>query len=188
MTSHTAAVKLIFGILALSFIAVYAVGCGSTGSSDLPTTPADDPARDTTGADDVPADLANVVWLHTDVSAWPVTADLRSVTIAGGTITLDYDKATVWPAKRPVSSEVNANPWVFVKFDGLWHAGTFEWFRRGQTSKPVAVVNGDHIKQNPLQRFSPRSGERYGFMVSGLARSGVRNVMERSQVVMVTWP
>ncbi len=32
------------------------------------------------------------------------------------------------------------------------------------------------------------SGETYGFMVSGLARTGERNVLERTPVVMVRWP
>ena len=47
---------------------------------------------------------------------------------------------------------------------------------------------GDHIKVAPLNRWRPRSGERFGIMVSGLARSTQRNVQERSNVSMVTWP
>jgi hypothetical protein len=47
---------------------------------------------------------------------------------------------------------------------------------------------GDHIKVPPLNRWRPRSGERFGIMVSGLARSTQRNVQERSNVSMVTWP
>ena len=86
---------------------------------------------------------------------------------------------------------LNANPWVIVNYNGQWYAATFEYFRQGQTSKPVGVLDGslgDHIKVSPLNQWRPRSGERIGLMVSGLARAGERNVRERSNIVMVTWP
>ena len=131
----------------------------------------------------VPDDFAGVTWLHTDVSDWKVTAALQ-VSIGGGTIRLDYDKARTWPSVNGV----NANPWIFVFRNNRWYAATFEWLRFGQTSKPVHVVAGDHIKRQPLHDFAPRSGEVYGFMVSGLARDATRNVKERSSVKMVRWP
>jgi hypothetical protein len=81
---------------------------------------------------------------------------------------------------------------VIVKWrDGKWYAATFEWLRPGQTSKPVGVLDGskgDHIKRSPLSNWRPRKGERFGIMVSGLARGGARNVSERTNVQMVTWP
>jgi hypothetical protein len=127
-----------------------------------------------------------ITWLHTDVSSWPVTTSL-SASVAGGTISMPYDKARAWPAV----GGLNANPWVIVNYGGQWYAATFEYFRHGQTSKPVGVLNGalgDHIKVPPLNRWRPRSGERIGLMVSGLARAQQRNVRERSNIVMVTWP
>ncbi len=127
-----------------------------------------------------------ITWLHTNVSDWPVTTSLNA-SVSGGTISMPYDKARVWPSV----GGLNANPWVIVKYDGQWYAATFEWFRFGQTSKPVGVLNGalgDHIKVSPLNRWRPRSGERIGLMVSGLARSQSRNVKERSNISMVTWP
>ncbi len=134
-----------------------------------------------------PAEITGPIhWLHTDVSGWPQTAAL-SASVGGGVINMPYDKARVWFAK----DGLNANPWVFVNQNGQWYAATFEYFRHGQTSKPVGVLNGalgDHIKVPPLNRWRPRSGERIGLMVSGLARSNLRNVRERSNVVMVTWP
>ena len=63
-----------------------------------------------------------------------------------------------------------------------------EWLRTGQTTKSARSVNGDHIKVSPLNRWAPRSGETYGFMVSGLARTEARNVQERTNVLMVRWP
>ena len=53
---------------------------------------------------------------------------------------------------------------------------------------PEEAVAVDHIKRSPLNNFTPQSGVRYGFMVSGLARDSTRNVEERSNVVFITWP
>ena len=99
---------------------------------------------------------------------------------------MDYNKARVWPAL----DGVNANPWAIVNISGKWYAGTFEWFHFGQTSKPKGVLDGskgDHFKKAPLSSWRPQPGERFGIMVSGLARTKTRNVKERSNVSMVTW-
>ncbi len=128
--------------------------------------------------------LGNVVWLHGNVGGWEQTASLSSVRVSGGSITLNYNKANVWPAVNGM----NANPWIFVQRDGRWYGATWEWLRKGQTTKSVAAVRGDHIKRAPLNNFVPASGETYGFMVSGLIRDKTRNVSERSNVVMMRWP
>lgn len=139
------------------------------------------------GVSGFPAEIDGPIkWLHTDVSGWAVTASL-SASVRGGTIHMPYSKSKVWPAV----GGVNANPWAIVKLNGRWYAGTFEYFRYGQTSKPVGVLDGskgDHFKVSPLSGWRPSSGERFGIMVSGLARSNARNVKERSNVSMVTWP
>ena len=78
-----------------------------------------------------------------------------------------------------------------VKIDGTWYAGTFEWLRKGQTSKPVGVLDGskgDHFEVSPLSSWKPKSGEEFYLMVSGHARTASRNVKERSQPVKVRWP
>lgn len=155
-------------------------------AADGATAPAGNPAPTDSGGGTMPAELSSVQWLHTDVSGWAETATL-SASVGGGTINLNYDKARVWPAV----DGVNANPWVFVNLNGQWYAATFEYLRHGQTAKPMGVLDGrlgDHIKVSPLNQWRPRSGERIGLMVSGLARSQLRNVRERSNVVMVTWP
>ena len=138
--------------------------------------------------DEVPPDLAGVEWLHADVSGWKETGRLRSVRVSGNSITLDYDRARSWPGVNHAGAFVNANPWIFVYRDGRWCAGTWEWLRSGQTTKSARSVAGDHIKKPPLQSFKPKSGEVYGFMVSGLARDDRRNVRERTQVLMYRWP
>ena len=134
-----------------------------------------------------PAEITGPIkWLHTDVSSWPVTASL-SAKVSGGTISMPYSKSKTWHAV----GGLNANPWAIVNIGGQWYAGTFEYFRFGQTSKPVGVLDGSkgyHFKVSPLSSWRPRSGERFGIMVSGLARANSRNVKERSNVSMVTWP
>jgi len=135
-----------------------------------------------------PIDLSKVKWLHANVSEWPQTGTLISVDISNSIIKLIYDKANTWPAKVIFNTQLNANPWIFVKQNNVWYAGTFEWFRKGQTSKSIKVVKGDHIKVKPLHNFIPKSGETYGFMVSGLARTSTRNVKERTNILMKVWP
>lgn len=151
------------------------------------TEPAASESKETDFTTEVPSDFAGVVWLHHNVSGWPVTASLNA-SVSGGFVHLNYDKADVWPTVNVNGTAVNANPWIFVFQDGTWYAATFEWLRPGQTSKPTSTVAGDHIKKSPLNNFSPVSGEIYGFMVSGLARDDHRNVEERSNVDMVRWP
>ena len=143
-----------------------------------------------------PVGINEVTWLHTDVSTWPVTANL-SVSINNGIICLDYDKNDVWPTTEiPHNSgdyniDVVANPWVFLEYQGQWYAATWEWLVVNTSCKNLSSVAGDHIKQPayiPLD-WRPSSGQRLYFMVSGLARTAsVTNIQERSQLVEVIWP
>ena len=166
----------------LLFLAVAGLGAGCEWSSSGDSQDGDVPQDGS-----FPAEITGTIhWLHTDVSSWPATATLTA-SVGGGTINMPYDKAHAWHAV----SGANANPWVFAKVNGEWYAATFEWLRHGQTAKPMGVLNGamgDHIKIPPLSGWHPASGERIGLMVSGLARTQQRNVKERSNVVMVTWP
>lgn len=147
-----------------------------------------DPEPEPDPVDD-PIDLNKVKWLHTDVSDWEVTATLKAIKIGSSTITVDYDKACVWPGESTDGGEpVNANPWVFVKLDGTWYAATWEWMKVCQTVKNLYAVDGSHIKVPPLDTWHPVSGETYYFMVSGLARQNQRNVLERSNLLKVVWP
>ena len=148
-----------------------------------------EPTPTPTPEPDDPIDLNKVKWLHTDVSDWAVTATLRAIKIGETTVTVDYDKACVWPGESADGGEpVNANPWVFVKQDGIWYAATWEWMKVCQTVKGLIAVDGSHIKVPPLDTWHPESGETYYFMVSGLARQTQRNVLERSNLLKVVWP
>jgi len=132
-------------------------------------------------------------WLHTDVSSWPVTHRL-DVRFTPSTIILEQAGTSVWPPTTiprgggGTLPNGTGNAWVIVKVNGKWVAATFEWFRKGQKSKPKKTVKGDHIKQAPLANFTPTSGTEYGFMVSGLARGRERNAKERTNIVLMRWP
>jgi hypothetical protein len=136
-------------------------------------------------------DLDTVTWLHSDVSGWSETATLSSVSISGSNICLDYDKADEWPIEETSGVEVVGNPWIFIYEGGTWYGATWEWLRPEQTCKSSSSVAGDHIKQAPFDASSgwtPTSGQTYWFMVSGLARSSLRNVEERTNLVEFVWP
>ncbi|MEZ4384243.1 MAG: NBR1-Ig-like domain-containing protein [Nannocystaceae bacterium] len=142
-------------------------------------------------------DLDAVIWLHTDVSAWPQTMTLASVTFDGAQICLNHggddEGAFVWPIELlNGDTEVVGNPWVFIYRDGAWYGATWEWLRPSQTCKAATSVAGDHIKQAPFDAgsgWTPSSGETLYFMVSALARlPEMTNVSERSNPVKVVWP
>ena len=148
--------------------------------------------------EDPPPDLDQVIWLHTNVSAWEETMTLESVTFQGSQICLNHSSQDegvfVWPEKEySPGTWVVGNPWIFIEKDGQWYAGTWEWLRPDQTCKAITSVAGDHIKVAPFDANSgwkPTSGETYYFMVSGLARqlNAVKNVQERSNLVKLVWP
>ena len=154
-----------------------------TVETNTPST-GETPSTGTTTNSLWPAEITGTVkFLNTDVSSWPVTASLNA-SVGGGKVTLNYNKARVWPA----ADGVNANPWVFVNLNGQWYAATWEYLRSGQTMKDMSGKSwGEHIKVAPLSSWEPRPGERFGLMVSGLVRGGLSNVKERSNVSMVTW-
>lgn len=186
-------------LLNLLLIPLVAVGLAACESSDSDTDAtwnntsgdAEQPAQADASSPDTTAtvsagdaiDPGSIRYLHANVSGWPVTSSLR-VSISGSTVSMPYDKANVWPAV----GGLNANPWVIVNLNGQWTAGTFEWFRKGQTSKPTRVVEGGHIKKSPLNNFRPVSGETYGWMVTSLARDSKRTVNQRTNIVMARWP
>jgi len=160
-------------------------GAGGWTSSGTSSGSGTTPATSNSGPSEI---TGSIKWLGTDVSGWAVTASL-SAHVGGGSISMPYSKAKVWPSQ----GGVNANCWAIVNIGGIWYAATFEYLRYGQTSKPMSVLSktdgkGDHFKVSPLSSWTPHSGERFGIMVSGLMRGSARNVKERSNISMVTWP
>ncbi len=143
-----------------------------------------------------PDDLSDVKFVHQNISSWPVTSNLE-VIVSGSSLTLEYDKKNVWPNRsNSLCQGCNANPWVIAKFGDQWWAGTYEWFRTGQTTKDwTKVLEGGHIKGGPFgysrSTWQPKNGEIYGFMVSGFARfpsSTVPfNAQERTNIQLYKW-
>jgi hypothetical protein len=171
--------RRMLGVASVLSVVVFLSGCesSSSGSSDS-----------SRGG----IDLSRVVWLDADVSNWAETATLNAG-VSGGTLLLNYDKANSWPTAKTRAVDggpLVGNCWVVVNIDGVWYAGTFDWMRKGGTTRPVDAVRGSggHIPYAPLNRWSPRSGETYGFLVTTPARSAERTINERSNISMVVWP
>ena len=190
----------VIAFIAWLAVAAMLAGCESSSMSnegDLPLTDlqGQDGTTDiapSTMSENWPEEINTPIkWLNPvgDITGWAETATLNAH-VGGGSISMPYDKSRVWPAR----DGVNANPWAIVNINGQWYAATFEYFKFGQMSKPMSVLSqtggkGDHFKVSPLSSWRPRSGERFGLMVSGLARgTNLRNVKERSNISMVTWP
>jgi len=134
-------------------------------------------------------DLSQVSFLHANISSWPASSTITSVSITGSQVCVRHTKAGKWPVAVLSGVAVEGNPWVVVNRDGRWYAGTYEWLRPGQICKGITAANiGGHIKQAPLANWRPRSGEQIGFIVSTLARDANRTSNQRTNVVLVRWP
>lgn len=132
-------------------------------------------------------DLNTVNFLHADVSSWSVTAEVTNVNINPPSLCIDYTGKNQWPAPTGIVG----NPWIIAKINGQWYAGTFEWFRPGQTCKSGTGPDwpGRLVKKSPLQTWIPKKGELVGFMVSTHARDSYRGpTQERTNVVVRRWP
>jgi hypothetical protein len=137
-----------------------------------------------------PLVLSEVLWLHADVSTWPEVSPL-DVTFRSGNTEICFTHGASWPAASVEGASVFASPWIFIHWSGRWHGGTWEWLAPADTCKFTASVSGDGIRVAPFDAESgwvPRSGQIYYVMLSGLARTDDRNVMERTAAVPVTWP
>jgi len=132
----------------------------------------------------------DVVWIGPDISEWPETSELTA-SVAGSVINLDHEKKNIWPisSRFSASERVNASAWGFVKLNDVWHAGTWEYLRAGQTRKSTPTYGGRGHFRPPIGTFRPRNGEIYGFMVAGVSRDTLsgNNVRERTNVVLWKW-
>lgn len=139
-----------------------------------------------------PNDLRDVVFIEApSVKNWPVTSQLN-VGVAGDTIFMPYDKANVWPSVRPRSlngAEVNANAWGIINLGGVWHAGTWEHLRPGQTTKLVKAFGGCCHFRSPINNFNLVNGRDYGIFIAGVTRdtSDGINVAQRTNYVVYRW-
>ena len=139
------------------------------------------------GADEV--SLSGVNWLHWDISGWPVTSNLTSITF--GSVCLDHSMRGGWPAISAGGTIVEGNPVVlYWDASGQAHAGTYEWNRPGQicTGSITADTIGDHIKTPPGNTFKPKNGEQVCFAQATPHRFGPQGPkQERSQFKCTGW-
>lgn len=150
------------------------------------TTPA---ATSSTGGGGDAFDLSTATFLHANVSGWPVTSTVTSVTIGNPPICIRHTKAGGWPIIQVSGTDVEGNAWVAFQVGGKWYAATWEYLRPGQTCKGLKGSDlGPHIKKSPGDSWSPKSGETVYFFVSTPARGNERSSNERSNVFRTTWP
>ena len=137
-----------------------------------------------------PQDFSDVLWLGPNVGVWPQTSNLDA-SVNGGTINVPHSKRNTWPisSRFAASQRVNASMWGFVKVGTRWYAGTWEFLRKGSTTRSTSAFGGAGHFRPPIGTFRPRNGEIYGFMVSCVARDDLRgnNCRERSNVVLWRW-
>jgi hypothetical protein len=145
-----------------------------------------------------PNDLSDVVFIEEPaqrgisdfVRGMPVQGTL-SVAIggshpyAGQNVVMNSSMKDIWRTGTGDLTCCNANAWLVVNVGGTWYAGTWEFMRKGQTTKSsYAMVGPNHLRYPPLSNFQPRNGEIYGFFMAGITRPGVNrnNVYARTPV------
>lgn len=127
----------------------------------------------------------NIEWPRgQDVSGWAETVHISNVRVANGKISWDEtgDRDS-WPIGG--YGNCNANAWIIQKeADGSYKASTWEYVRKGQTTKLTENLEDTDVISRP-----PRTGERVGIMLAGITRNpSMRNIQARSNIVWITWP
>ncbi len=135
-----------------------------------------------------PNDLSDVEFIEAaQVKSWPASASFTSMNVVGDLIIMPYSAANSWPRITINGTSVVSNVWGIVNVNGRWKAGTWDWMRPGQTSKPKKAFGGCcHFKAG-IGNFTPRNGDIFGFFFSGTARSGVVNTAQRTNFVVYEW-
>lgn len=135
-----------------------------------------------------PNDLSDVEFIEAgQVKSWPVTGSFTTMSVSGDFLVMPYSTADSWPRITINGTSVVSNVWGIVKRDGRWKAGTWDWMRPGQISKPKKAFGGCCHFRGGIGNFSPRNGEVFGFFFSGTARSGVVNTAQRTNFVVYEW-
>ena len=135
-----------------------------------------------------------------DVRGWQQTINLQSVTFNGIDICLnsnDYNMLTGVPDGG--GSLLSGNLWIFAFINGRWEAGTYDYFRPTTNGCTQAdSVNhygylGGAVRNSTFTstKFVPQTGVTYGFMISGIARTGLgldgTNEHFISNIITIPW-
>jgi len=130
-------------------------------------------------------DLSAVAWHGPDIRGWPIASEMpQGAYVSGSMLHFPHTKAGQWAANK---SGLEGNPWVIVRVGGQWRAATFEWLRKGQTSKPWEKVRADHIKVSAFGDYQLQRGEEFYVIVSGRARGAEIGTQERTAARKVVW-
>jgi len=146
-------------------------------------------------------DLHKAVFLHSpDVSDWPQTGNLTLVEQDGGgdggmcmSFTDPGWPDSPWPYGGPDPNfGVFGNQWYFAKINGTWYGGAGEWLYRGagvcKAGQGTLTIGPDSGFGPPFSAWVPRVGELVGYMVTSVARPGVRpTVNERTNIIIQGW-
>ena len=85
---------------------------------------------------------------------------------------------------------------VIVPLDGKGYAAPYDWLGAGEPCHILDVETLDNLYEqlpqrtdvSELERWKPLPGDKIGFLVSGLAKNDLKNVEERSNMLVVTLP
>ena len=146
----------------------------------------------------------NVVYPGANIGDWERTSQILSIDIRinNGQVSIAHTKADQWNPTESVGSSsvedpVEGNAWIFVPLaDGKTYAAPYDWIGKADPDHMLDVETLDNFyKQLPvragvpeLRNWVPLPGDKIGFMVSGLAKNGLKNVEERSNMLVVTLP
>ena len=171
-------------------------GCG-----EVTTTTVDDGTDPPPKGGDEPIDLSKVTWVHgggADIASWPVTAKLEKVSYERGAFVCSDGMS--WPSNWTAigTKKVNANHIVLGKINGQWYGGAWESMNADiSRCRPMETITKGQsakygpfgqVEQDPFWYWRPQKGEKIGFMVTSFIRSGVKQPVGRSHVVMTEWP
>ena len=130
-------------------------------------------------------DLSTVAWHGPDIRGWPIASEMpQGAYVSGSMLHFPHTRSGQWAANE---AGLEGNPWVIVRVGGQWRAATFEWLRKGQTSKPWAKVRADHIKVSAFGDYQLQRGEEFYVIVSGRARGAEVGTQERTAARKVVW-
>ena len=139
-----------------------------------------------------------------DIVNWTKTSEITNVNIniENGQVCIPHTKAGQWNPTQNVNAPsaedpVEGNAWIIVPLDDdKDYAAPYDWL---SAEGPCHMLNAETLsnlyEQLPqrtgvteLARWKPVSGDRIGFLVSGLAKSDLENVKERSNMLIITLP
>ena len=145
-----------------------------------------------------------IVWPNDlNVGEWQRTSQISSIDIRvnSGQVSIAHTKTGQWKQTENVGSAsvedpVEGNAWIIVPLNGKGYAAPYDWIGESDPDHMLDVGNLDGFYQQlpsragvpELSNWAPVPGDKIGFMVSGLAKNGLENVKERSNMLVFTLP